>query len=58
MGYHHEKLLGPIFGNCILQELLAEVDDRPWKSLAKRRVQHYGYEFLYEVSDDMRRSCD
>lgn len=58
MGYHHEKLLGPIFGNCILQELLAEVDDRPWKILAKRRVQHYGYEFLYEVSDDMRRSCE
>lgn len=33
-----------------LQELLAAVDSRPWKSLAKRRVQHYGYEFLYEVS--------
>uniref|UniRef100_A0A0A9DCU6 RRM domain-containing protein n=1 Tax=Arundo donax TaxID=35708 RepID=A0A0A9DCU6_ARUDO len=32
------------------QELLAAVDSRPWKSLAKRRVQHYGYEFLYEVS--------
>ncbi|KAI8530882.1 hypothetical protein RHMOL_Rhmol11G0094400 [Rhododendron molle] len=31
------------------EELLAEVDDRPWKSLAKRRVQHYGYEFLYET---------
>ncbi|CAL5359292.1 unnamed protein product [Camellia sinensis] len=24
------------------EELLAAVDDRPWKSLAKRRVQHYG----------------
>ncbi|KAK3141593.1 hypothetical protein QOZ80_4BG0335910 [Eleusine coracana subsp. coracana] len=31
------------------QELLAAVDSRPWKSLAKRRVQHYGYEFLYET---------
>lgn len=31
------------------QELLAAVDARPWKSLAKRRVQHYGYEFLYET---------
>jgi hypothetical protein len=34
----------------LLQELLAAVDNRPWKSLAKRRVQHYGFEFLYEVS--------
>ncbi|KAL7187817.1 hypothetical protein ACSBR1_037800 [Camellia fascicularis] len=33
------------------EELLAAVDDRPWKSLAKRRVQHYGYEFLYEVNE-------
>lgn len=31
------------------QKLLAEVDTRPWKRLAKRRVQHYGYEFLYET---------
>ncbi|ONK55728.1 uncharacterized protein A4U43_C10F390 [Asparagus officinalis] len=31
------------------QELLQAVDARPWKSLAKRRVQHYGYEFLYET---------
>ncbi|XP_043696440.1 alkylated DNA repair protein ALKBH8 homolog isoform X2 [Telopea speciosissima] len=31
------------------QELLAAVDGRPWKSLSKRRVQHYGYEFLYET---------
>ncbi|GLT91355.1 hypothetical protein SLE2022_092460 [Rubroshorea leprosula] len=31
------------------EELLAEVDNRPWKSLAKRRVQHYGYEFHYET---------
>lgn len=29
------------------KELLAAVDCRPWKSLAKRRVQHYGYEFCY-----------
>ncbi|KAL1830558.1 hypothetical protein ACET3Z_000209 [Daucus carota] len=31
------------------KELLAAVDSRPWKSLAKRRVQHYGYEFCYET---------
>lgn len=31
------------------EELLAAVDCRPWKSLAKRRVQHYGYEFCYET---------
>ncbi|XP_004300541.1 PREDICTED: alkylated DNA repair protein alkB homolog 8-like [Fragaria vesca subsp. vesca] len=31
------------------EELLAAVDERPWKNLAKRRVQHYGYEFCYEV---------
>eukprot|EP00268_Persea_americana_P057238 TRINITY_DN6842_c0_g1_i10.p1 TRINITY_DN6842_c0_g1~~TRINITY_DN6842_c0_g1_i10.p1 ORF type:complete len:380 (-),score=65.01 TRINITY_DN6842_c0_g1_i10:826-1965(-) len=31
------------------QELLSAVDARPWKSLAKRRVQHYGFEFLYKT---------
>ncbi|XP_010275179.1 PREDICTED: alkylated DNA repair protein alkB homolog 8 [Nelumbo nucifera] len=31
------------------EKLLAAVDNRPWKRLAKRRVQHYGYEFLYET---------
>ncbi|XP_077234781.1 RNA-binding (RRM/RBD/RNP motifs) family protein [Tasmannia lanceolata] len=31
------------------RELLAAVDNRSWKSLSKRRVQHYGYEFLYET---------
>ena len=31
------------------QVLLAAVDVRPWESPAKRRVQHYGYEFLYEI---------
>ncbi|XP_010097769.2 alkylated DNA repair protein ALKBH8 homolog [Morus notabilis] len=31
------------------QELLAAVDERPWKHLAKRRVQHYGYEFCYQT---------
>ncbi|KAL6008614.1 Alkylated DNA repair protein alkB 8 [Asimina triloba] len=29
--------------------LLAAVDERPWKCLSKRRVQHYGYEFLYQT---------
>ncbi|KAG2679977.1 hypothetical protein I3760_11G077200 [Carya illinoinensis] len=33
------------------EELLAAVDAKPWKSLAKRRVQHYGYEFCYEVNE-------
>ncbi|XP_040987342.1 alkylated DNA repair protein ALKBH8 homolog isoform X3 [Juglans microcarpa x Juglans regia] len=31
------------------EELLAAIDARPWKSLSKRRVQHYGYEFCYET---------
>lgn len=31
------------------QTLLREVDERPWQTLAKRRVQHYGYEFLYKT---------
>ncbi|XP_010676685.2 alkylated DNA repair protein ALKBH8 homolog isoform X1 [Beta vulgaris subsp. vulgaris] len=31
------------------EELLAAVDSRPWISLAKRRVQHYGYEFCYQT---------
>jgi alkylated DNA repair protein alkB family protein 8 len=29
------------------QQLLAAVDARHWIGLAKRRVQHYGYEFCY-----------
>lgn len=31
------------------QELLESVDSRPWQHLAKRRVQHYGYEFCYNI---------
>ncbi|XP_022137443.1 alkylated DNA repair protein alkB homolog 8 isoform X2 [Momordica charantia] len=31
------------------EELLLEVDARPWNCLAKRRVQHYGYEFCYQT---------
>ncbi|XP_076959327.1 alkylated DNA repair protein ALKBH8 homolog [Bidens hawaiensis] len=31
------------------EQLLAAVDARPWHSLAKRRVQHYGYEFRYDI---------
>lgn len=30
-------------------ELLAAVDQQPWVDLAKRRVQHYGWEFDYVV---------
>ncbi|XP_065017155.1 alkylated DNA repair protein ALKBH8 homolog [Musa acuminata AAA Group] len=33
------------------KRLLAEVDNRQWRSLSKKRVQHYGYEFLYEVNE-------
>lgn len=29
------------------KQLLAAVDTQPWIGLAKRRVQHYGYEFCY-----------
>lgn len=32
---------------CLYQQLLAAVDTQPWIGLAKRRVQHYGYEFCY-----------
>ncbi|KAK9095699.1 hypothetical protein Scep_027168 [Stephania cephalantha] len=31
------------------KELLAAVDSRTWNGLSKRRVQHYGYEFLYQI---------
>ncbi|MCD7462044.1 hypothetical protein HAX54_047655 [Datura stramonium] len=31
------------------EELLAAVDTMHWKELAKRRVQHYGYEFQYST---------
>ncbi|PWA75715.1 Nucleotide-binding, alpha-beta plait [Artemisia annua] len=31
------------------EQLLAAVDARPWHNLAKRRVQHYGYEFCYNI---------
>ncbi|KAL3613810.1 Alkylated DNA repair protein alkB 8 [Castilleja foliolosa] len=30
-------------------ELLAAVDNSPWHHLAKRRVQHYGYAFCYDI---------
>ena len=29
------------------QQLLYHIDSAPWTSLAKRRVQHYGYTFEY-----------
>ena len=31
------------------EELLQAVDSRPWQSLSKRRVQHYGYECCYDI---------
>ena len=34
---------------CTMQELLAAVEDGAWELLAKRRVRHYGYRFVYEV---------
>lgn len=30
------------------EDMLTAVDHNPWRTLAKRRVQHYGYEFLYD----------
>ena len=35
--------------SCAIQELLAEVGAGPWETLAKRRVQHFGYKFEYWV---------
>ncbi|XWS62292.1 hypothetical protein CRYUN_Cryun07bG0197900 [Craigia yunnanensis] len=31
------------------EKLLQAVDNGPWRSLSKRRVQHYGYEFCYDT---------
>ncbi|KAK1569164.1 hypothetical protein Q3G72_033335 [Acer saccharum] len=39
------------------EELLAAVDNRPWKGLSKRRVQHYGYEFCYDTRNVDTRQC-
>ncbi|XP_057520081.1 alkylated DNA repair protein ALKBH8 homolog [Amaranthus tricolor] len=39
------------------EELLAAVDSRPWISLAKRRVQHYGYEFSYQTRNVDTKKC-
>ncbi|URE18978.1 2OG-Fe(II) oxygenase superfamily [Musa troglodytarum] len=39
------------------KRLLAEVDNRQWRSLSKRRVQHYGYEFLYETRNVDSKHC-
>ncbi len=36
-----------------MQEFLAEVEDGCWETLARRRVQHFGYKFEYWV----RRQC-
>eukprot|EP00850_Spirogloea_muscicola_P015520 SM000119S25663 [mRNA] locus=s119:306434:309879:+ [translate_table: standard] len=33
------------------QELLAALDTATWHNLAKRRVQHYGFEFRYKTRD-------
>jgi hypothetical protein len=32
------------------QQMLRDIDQQPWNTLAKRRVQHYGYKFDYSVS--------
>ena len=34
------------------QSLLSDVDLSPWHPLSKRRVQHYGYEFVYKVTEE------
>ncbi|CAI9094934.1 OLC1v1030769C1 [Oldenlandia corymbosa var. corymbosa] len=39
------------------EELLAAVDSRPWHNLAKRRVQHYGYEFCYATRNVNFNKC-
>ncbi|XP_027360155.1 alkylated DNA repair protein ALKBH8 homolog isoform X2 [Abrus precatorius] len=39
------------------EELLQTVDCRPWNSLSKRRVQHYGYEFCYDTRNVNTRHC-
>ncbi|KAF5206302.1 Alkylated dna repair protein alkb-like protein [Thalictrum thalictroides] len=39
------------------EELLSAVDCRLWKNLAKRRVQHYGYEFMYETRNVNTKHC-
>ncbi|CAI0410307.1 unnamed protein product [Linum tenue] len=39
------------------QELLAAVDSRPWNNLSKRRVQHYGYEFCYDIRNVNTKRC-
>ena len=31
------------------EELLKEIDERPWLNDLKRRVQHYGYKYDYKV---------
>ncbi|XP_073220363.1 alkylated DNA repair protein ALKBH8 homolog isoform X4 [Cicer arietinum] len=39
------------------QDLLQAVDSRPWNCLAKRRVQHYGYEFCYDIRNVNTKRC-
>ncbi|KAK9215142.1 hypothetical protein WN944_007145 [Citrus x changshan-huyou] len=39
------------------EELLAAVDSRPWNNLSKRRVQHYGYEFCYDIRNVNTKQC-
>ncbi|XP_061359881.1 alkylated DNA repair protein ALKBH8 homolog isoform X2 [Gastrolobium bilobum] len=39
------------------EALLQAVDCRPWNSLSKRRVQHYGYEFRYDTRNVNTRHC-
>src|ERR1700680_3970964 len=31
------------------QQILQEIDSRPWRSDLKRRVQHYGYKYDYKA---------
>ncbi|XP_004512339.1 alkylated DNA repair protein ALKBH8 homolog isoform X2 [Cicer arietinum] len=39
------------------EDLLQAVDSRPWNCLAKRRVQHYGYEFCYDIRNVNTKRC-
>ena len=38
------------------QDLLQEVKAGPWETLARRRVQHFGYKFEYVVCSEVNQN--
>ena len=46
LSWHQRNSLAP---SVYVQELLQEVKAGPWETLARRRVQHFGYKFEYVV---------